>query len=127
MAQERGSAMATRGILMLVLLCFTIQCEVAQAKHYTVGGLTGWTFEVESWPKGKNFMAGDVLVFRYLPTAHNVLKVNHHGYRFCTVPKGSFITRTGNDHIKLVKGMNYFICNLPGHCPNGMRMAIYAK
>ncbi|XP_043693890.1 basic blue protein-like [Telopea speciosissima] len=119
--------MATKGIVMLFLLCFIIQCEIAQAKSYIVGGVTGWTFEVESWPKGKKFMAGDVLVFKFLPTAHNVVKVNHWGYRNCTVPKGSFITSTGNDHIKLRKGNNFFICNLPGHCLNGMRMAVYAS
>ncbi|XP_043717571.1 basic blue protein-like [Telopea speciosissima] len=102
-------------------------CEIAHAKSYVVGDMKGWTFFVDSWPKGKRFRAGDVLVFKYLPTAHNVVKVNHLGYRTCTVPRGSYITRTGNDHIRLVKGNNYFICNLPGHCVNAMRIAVYAS
>ncbi|XP_042519130.1 basic blue protein-like [Macadamia integrifolia] len=126
MGQERGSAMATKGIVLLVLLCFTIQWEIAQAKSYMVGGVTGWTFGVQSWPKGKKFRVGDILVFKYLPTAHNVVKVNHYGYKTCSVPKGSFITRTGNDHIKLRKGNNFFLCNLPGHCINAMKIVVYA-
>ncbi|XP_042476274.1 basic blue protein-like [Macadamia integrifolia] len=119
--------MTTKGIVMLVLLCFTIQCEIAQAKSYVVGGVTGWTFGVESWTKGKKFRAGDILVFKYLPTAHNVVKVNYYGYKTCSVPKRSYITRTGNDHIKLRKGNNFFICNLPGHCVNAMKIAVFAS
>ncbi|XP_043694046.1 basic blue protein-like [Telopea speciosissima] len=101
--------------------------EIAQAKSYIVGDNTGWNFEVESWPKGKKFMAGDILVFQYLANSHNVVKVNHQGYRTCSVPRGSFMATSGNDHIKLVKGNNYFICNFPEHCSSGMRIAVFAN
>ncbi|KAK6156947.1 hypothetical protein DH2020_011195 [Rehmannia glutinosa] len=38
-----------------------VECEVAEAAIYTVGGGGGWTFNVAAWPKGKPFKAGDTL------------------------------------------------------------------
>ena len=57
MAQGRGSVVA----LGLALLCLLIHSEVAEAATYVVGGNSGWTFNVASWPRGKSFRAGDVL------------------------------------------------------------------
>lgn len=65
-------------------------------------------------------------VFNYSPAAHNVVAVNKVGYSRCITPRGSKVFRTGKDQIKLVKGQNFFICNLPGHCQAGMKIAITA-
>jgi len=35
--------------------------EHVHAATYTVGDSSGWTFNTDTWPKGKRFRAGDVL------------------------------------------------------------------
>ncbi|KAJ8646697.1 hypothetical protein MRB53_008445 [Persea americana] len=122
MAQGIGSAQ--KWLVIGVTLLFL--CDIAQAATYTVGDKGGWSFNLVNWPKGKSFKAGDVLMFKYNPTIHNVVAVNSNGYNGCTTPRGSKVYRTGNDNIKLVKGQNYFICNIVGHCQAGMKIAINA-
>eukprot|EP00268_Persea_americana_P046378 TRINITY_DN47780_c1_g1_i1.p1 TRINITY_DN47780_c1_g1~~TRINITY_DN47780_c1_g1_i1.p1 ORF type:complete len:125 (+),score=16.70 TRINITY_DN47780_c1_g1_i1:59-433(+) len=122
MAQGIGSAQ--KWLVIGVTLLFL--CDIAQAATYTVGDKGGWSFNLVNWPKGKSFKAGDVLMFKYNPTIHNVVAVNRNGYNGCTTPRGSKVYRTGNDNIKLVKGQNYFICNIVGHCQAGMKIAINA-
>ncbi|KAJ8646698.1 hypothetical protein MRB53_008446 [Persea americana] len=122
MAQGIGSAQ--KWLVIGVTLLFL--CDIAQAATYTVGDKGGWSFNLVNWPKGKSFKAGDVLMFKYNPTIHNVVAVNRNGYNGCTTPRGSKVYRTGNDNIKLVKGQNYFICNIVGHCQAGMKISINA-
>ena len=71
-------------------------------------------------------MAGDVLVFKYDPSAHNVVAVNATGYNSCTAPRGAKALRSGNDRVTLRRGTNYFICTFPGHCQAGMKLAVTA-
>ncbi len=123
MSQGRGSAVAAVMVLGLVVV---LHCEVAQAATYTVGGPGGWTFNVVGWPKGKQFRAGDTLVFNYNSAIHNVVVVNKGGYDICSTPRGARTYRTGKDQIKLVKGQNFFICSIPGHCGAGMKIAVTA-
>lgn len=66
-------------------------------------------------------------VFNYNPSAHNVVSVNKAGYNTCSVPRGgSRVYNTGRDQIRLVKGLNFFICSVAGHCQSGMKIAITA-
>ncbi|XP_022983409.1 basic blue protein-like [Cucurbita maxima] len=123
MAQGRGSAVVGALIVCLLVLQFS---AMARAAVYTVGGAQGWSFNVASWPKGKRFRAGDTFVFNYSPAAHNVVAVSRAGYSGCVAPRGSKVFGTGKDQIKLVKGQNYFICSLPGHCQSGMKIAVNA-
>ncbi|XP_020104111.1 basic blue protein-like isoform X1 [Ananas comosus] len=129
MAQGRGSAenRAAVRLGLAVLLCFIlIQGEVAEAAVYTVGDRSGWTFNMAGWVRGKRFRAGDVLVFKYSPSAHNVVAVNAAGYNSCKAPRGSRTYTSGNDRITLARGRNYFICTFPGHCQSGMKIAAIA-
>ncbi|CAI9764505.1 unnamed protein product [Fraxinus pennsylvanica] len=124
MSQGRGSAViATTMMLCLVVL---FHFEVAEAASYAVGGSGGWTFNVSGWPKGKKFKAGDTLVFNYNSAIHNVVAVNKGGYQGCTAPGGAKVYQTGKDQIKLVKGQNFFICSIAGHCQSGMKIAVIA-
>ncbi|CAK9318091.1 unnamed protein product [Citrullus colocynthis] len=123
MGQGRGSAAVSVVMACLLVLQY---CGMVHAAVYTVGDDQGWTFNVDSWPDQKRFHAGDTLVFNYSPVAHNVVAVNKVGYNRCISPRGSKVFQTGNDQIKLVKGQNFFICNLPGHCQSGMKIAITA-
>lgn len=126
MAEGRGSASNAMSAAGVVLLCLLLHTELVRAATYTVGNNGGWTFNVVSWPSGKRFSAGDVVVFKYDPSRHNVVAVNSGGYNACTTPRGSKVYQTGNDQIKLAKGQNYFICSFPGHCEGGMKIAISA-
>lgn len=57
MCQGRGIA----AVVTVLLLCMLLHCKNADAASYTVGDAAGWTFNVQNWPKGKSFKAGDVL------------------------------------------------------------------
>ncbi|KAK3002107.1 hypothetical protein RJ639_021716 [Escallonia herrerae] len=123
MSQGRGSAVATLMVMSLLVLLY---CEVAEAATYTVGDAGGWTFNVVGWPKGKRFRAGDILQFNYNPSFHNVVGVGKVGYSTCKTLRGAKVYQTGNERIRLVKGQNFFICNFPGHCESGMKIAVTA-
>ncbi|RWR77138.1 basic blue-like protein [Cinnamomum micranthum f. kanehirae] len=122
MAKGRGSARSGVAAALVTLLCLLVHSENASAATYTIG----WMFNVVSWPEGKSFSAGDVLVFNYDPTSHNVVAVDSGGYTGCTASSGAQVYQTGNDQITLTKGMNYFICSFAGHCENGMKIAVNA-
>ncbi|KAA8536525.1 hypothetical protein F0562_029003 [Nyssa sinensis] len=124
MSQGRGSAIV--GAATVVCLLLVLHLEVAQAATYTVGGASGWTFNVVGWPNGKSFRAGDILVFNYNSSIHNVVALSKAGYDSCKTPSGAKVYQTGKDQIKLVKGQNSFICNFPGHCESGMKITITA-
>ncbi|KAF8030837.1 hypothetical protein BT93_D0126 [Corymbia citriodora subsp. variegata] len=128
MSQGRGSASraAAAAALTLVLIYLLAQAEHAQAATYSVGGSSGWTFNMVNWPKGKSFRAGDTLMFKYDRTLHNVVALNKGGYDSCRTPAGAKVYSSGNDRIKLAKGLNYFICNFPGHCESAMKIAVNA-
>lgn len=56
MAQGRGNA--AQGLALgLLLVCLLVGSDVAAAATYNVD----WSFGADSWSKGKNFRAGDVL------------------------------------------------------------------
>ncbi|PQM36479.1 basic blue protein-like [Prunus yedoensis var. nudiflora] len=84
MGQRRGSA-GVGVVLMMCLSLLLLHSEWAEARSYTVGDAGGWTFNVAGWPKGKPFKAGDVLVFNYASSAHNVVAVNKLGIRHVAV------------------------------------------
>ncbi|PKI45046.1 hypothetical protein CRG98_034568 [Punica granatum] len=123
----RGSAASAAVAVTVLTLLYLLACtEQAEAASYTVGDSSGWTFNVATWPKGKGFKAGDVLVFNYSPGAHNVVAVNRGGYQSCNAPPRPKVFQSGKDQVKLVKGQNYFICSIPGHCQGGMKIAVTA-
>jgi hypothetical protein len=64
--------------------------------------------------------------FNYYPTFHNVAVVDLKGYKSCSASSTAKIYDSGKDRIKLSKGRNYFICSFPGHCEEGMQIAVYA-
>lgn len=60
MSQGRGSAIVV-AMVVIVGAVVVFQCEVAEAATFTVGGTGGWAFNVDGWPNGKRFRAGDTL------------------------------------------------------------------
>ncbi|XP_073043038.1 basic blue protein-like [Primulina eburnea] len=127
MYEGRGSASIVLMVAVVVVgVAVVFHGQVAEAATYSVGGGGGWTFNVAGWPRGKNFKAGDKLVFNYNSGVHNVVSVDRGGYRRCTTPRRAKMYRSGKDQIKLVKGQNFFICNFSGHCESGMKIAVTA-
>ncbi|XP_074585422.1 chemocyanin-like [Curcuma longa] len=125
-AQGRGSAGAVALLGLTLLLCLLLHSEVADGATFNVGDRGGWTFNTVGWADGKSFRAGDVLVFRYNPSVHNVVAVSAAGYNSCSAPSGSRVFTSGNDRITLGRGTSYFICSFAGHCRSGMKIAVTA-
>ncbi|XP_062078760.1 basic blue protein-like [Humulus lupulus] len=115
-------------IVVVLSLFFSCVSVTTEAATYVVGGTSGWTYNVQSWTKGKKFKAGDVLVFKYDPSLHNVEVVDSNGYKGCSSStSNSQAYATGKDQLKLSKGPNYFICSIPGHCDGGLKLSINAS
>ncbi|XP_057803874.1 basic blue protein-like [Salvia miltiorrhiza] len=123
MAKGRGSAIVVAMVIMGMLML----PQVAEAASYVVGGAGGWTFNVDAWPKGKRFKAGDTLVFNYNSGIHNMVAVDKKGYDSCSAPSSAKVYQSGKDQIKLKKGQSFFICSIAGHCQSGMKVAVSAS
>ncbi|XP_078155412.1 basic blue protein-like [Carex rostrata] len=122
----RGSASQAMVLAFILGSILLLHCQVAESAVYTVGGNNGWSFNTANWPKGKTFKAGDVLVFKYNPSVHNVVAVSAAGYKGCNSPRGAKVYKSGNDRVTLARGRNFFICGLAGHCQSGMKIAVTA-
>ncbi|PPS03385.1 hypothetical protein GOBAR_AA17274 [Gossypium barbadense] len=103
MGQEGGSAM----IWLTLLLCF----QSSFAATFMVGDASGWGFSVK---------------FKYNRPNHDVAVVDKDGYEACYVADDAQVFETGDDLITLQQGHNYFVCGFPGHCNNGMKIAVTA-
>ncbi|CAI9770635.1 unnamed protein product [Fraxinus pennsylvanica] len=101
--------------------------EAAHATVFTVGDSSGWDFSMGNWTDGKHFKAGDVLVFNYDASVHNVVAVDLNGYNRCSTSANSRTYTSGEDRIMVSKGNHYFICSYPGHCDAGMKIAVFAS
>ncbi|KAJ1697296.1 hypothetical protein LUZ63_005808 [Rhynchospora breviuscula] len=126
MAVGRGSASKAMALAWILGCILLLHCKIAESAVYTVGGNNGWSFSAASWPKGKTFKAGDVLVFKYNPSVHDVVPVNGAAYKGCRAPGGAKAYKSGNDRITLARGRNFFICSNAGHCQSGMKVAVTA-
>ena len=57
--------------------------------------------------------------------AHSVTEVSKSGYDTCSGANALSNDESGNTVITLqTPGTYYFICNIPGHCANGMKLAV---
>ncbi|CAN1138672.1 unnamed protein product [Linum perenne] len=78
-----------------------------------------------TWPKGKTFYSGDILVFKYDPDYHNVIVTDKEGHEKCAFTEHSIGYHSGDDHLQLHYGNNYFISSVSYDCTNGMNMVIF--
>ncbi|WVY92864.1 hypothetical protein V8G54_031952 [Vigna mungo] len=124
MGQGRGFSAIIVSLCVLLLLS-----HMALATTYVVGDDKGWGFNTANWPAGKRFKAvyKYITVFNYNPSIHDVTKVDVNGYQSCDSSKAIEKHRSGHDEIKLGSGTTYFICSIPGHCQQGMQIAIHAS
>ncbi|KAF7075581.1 hypothetical protein CFC21_080345 [Triticum aestivum] len=112
----RATMIPTLLVLLLVVCCAT---TVVQGKEWVVGDNKGWSFGVSGWESGKDIQSGDVL------GENSKDQVGEGDYNSCRVSGPSRTYTSGNDHIQLARGGKaFFICSLPGHCQQGMKIAV---
>ncbi|KAL6873934.1 hypothetical protein ACP4OV_014016 [Aristida adscensionis] len=131
MAPPHGPSLLLLACAASLLLLST--CHRAGAAVYVVGGeASGWVdsgVNYAAWARQYTFTVGDVLVFQYVRSQHNVYEVTESTFRTCDTGGGRNGVRakyaTGNDRVALDEARGYwFICDFPGHCLGGMRFAV---
>ncbi|XP_058087468.1 blue copper protein-like [Magnolia sinica] len=108
----------------ILVLCCVVS---SSATVYTVGDATGWASGVDysTWTSGKTFSTGDSLVFNYGGGLHTVDEVSASDYKSCTTGNSITTDSSGTTTIALKKtGTRYFICGVPGHCGQGMKLSV---
>ncbi|CAM0908671.1 unnamed protein product [Alopecurus aequalis] len=134
--QQAPATMASRQLLRLVAAAFApvlLLCRPAGATEHAVGGdgVSAWDTgsNYAAWAQAQSFAAGDVLVFNYVKSQHNVYEVTEAAYRTCdaTAP-GAVLAMydSGFDKIALPEANKtyYYICQIPNHCIGGMKLAV---
>ncbi|TVU09904.1 hypothetical protein EJB05_43403 [Eragrostis curvula] len=112
---------------LLVLLVTGYTAALASATTFIVGDEQGWTMGIDyiNWVKGKTFAVGDKLVFNYSSEEHTVTEVRKDDYFACAGGDALSNDRSGSTNVTLTApGTRYFICNIPGHCTIGMKIAV---
>ncbi|XP_045786680.1 blue copper protein-like [Trifolium pratense] len=101
------------------------------AVTYTVGDTIGWTIPTNgaaaytTWASRKSFKVGDVLVFNFQSSAHNVEEVTKEKYDSCNSASPIATFSTPPVRVTLNKtGTHYYICGFPGHCNGGQKLTI---
>ncbi|KAM0949006.1 putative Blue (type 1) copper binding protein [Dioscorea sansibarensis] len=118
--------MATRvcfiGVLLLVCCV-----PLVLSTDYTVGDTSGWNSGVDysTWTSGKTFKVGDTLAFNYGSGVHTVAEVSSSDYDSCSSSNALSTDNSGSTTVSLKSaGTRYFICTVPGHCSNGMKLSV---
>jgi hypothetical protein len=66
-------------------------------------------------------------VFNYTRKAHTVTEVSQSGYDACDGGNSVSNDDSGATTVTLTTpGVHYFICDVPGHCAGGMKLAVTA-
>ena len=64
-------------------------------------------------------------VFNYASKAHTVTEVSQGGYTSCSGSNALGNDDSGSTTVTLATaGTHYYICNIPGHCAGGMKLAV---
>ncbi|KAG4197293.1 hypothetical protein ERO13_A05G015000v2 [Gossypium hirsutum] len=117
----------------LVVLASNV-LQITYAATYTVGDTIGWVIPTgytelyHNWTDNKNFLVGDILVFKFTTGEHDVAKVTEAAYNACrranTIPNRS----TGPARITLNSiGDHHFICTFADHCAEGQKLSVEVR
>ncbi|XP_013740457.1 uclacyanin 1-like [Brassica napus] len=119
--------MASREMLIIISVLATTFIGLAVATDHTIGGPSGWTVgaNLKTWAAGQTFSVGDNLVFAYPSAFHDVVEVTKPEYDSCQAVKPLITFANGNSIVPLTTpGKRYFICGMPGHCTQGMKLEV---
>ncbi|KAK4355522.1 hypothetical protein RND71_024493 [Anisodus tanguticus] len=117
-------------ILSTTALLSLFTANLGSAAVYKVGDSAGWTIgganvDYHTWAASKTFRVGDILVFEYNRTQHNVLRVSLADYHKCNAGNPITSYSSGNDSITIKgPGHYYYICGFPGHCQAGQKLDV---
>ncbi|KAI5081575.1 hypothetical protein GOP47_0001318 [Adiantum capillus-veneris] len=114
--------------LVLAFMVAMLSFKMVSAIQYTVGDSVGWGLgnDLQSWSTQFKFSVGDELYFPYPAGQHSVLLVTEEDYKGCNIKKPiTSDNGMGNMVITLISAETYyFICGVPGHCEQGLRLSI---
>ncbi|KAM3377644.1 hypothetical protein P3S68_010057 [Capsicum galapagoense] len=113
-------------VAFAMMLCILLRTNISNAATFPAGNANGWGFNLNGWPNGKTFKAGNVIEFKYPAGVHNVVQVSKAGFDSCNGAGGQVHT-SGDDKITLAKGTSYFICTIGQHCAAGVKAAVTAS
>jgi len=132
--EGRGSAAGHLAVVAMVLVL--VMAPGALAANHVVGNTTQqWNFPPSNdlsyyttWAASQTFAVGDTLEFEYSAAEHDVVQYTSNTtlaeYNACNGTTEKTYT-TGNDSIPLtIAGTYYFICGIPGHCAEGMKVSV---
>ncbi|KAG7573179.1 Phytocyanin domain [Arabidopsis suecica] len=115
------------GLLIVALSLFSV---VRATSIYEVGDSNGWTTTVgvdyyKTWSSSKTFYVGDVLIFQYNKTFHNLMEVSFQDFESCN-PNSPLTTYQSQYEPVILNrtGHYYFICGVPGHCESGQKLDV---
>ncbi|GFZ20857.1 hypothetical protein Acr_29g0000190 [Actinidia rufa] len=117
-------------VLATMVVAALLQGSWAQTTHL-VGDALGWTIPpggpiaYSTWASKNTFTVGDVLVFNFASSSHDVAEVAKAAFDACNSTNPISISTTGPTNITLTTaGEHHFICTFPGHCTAGQKLAI---
>ncbi|KAF8063912.1 hypothetical protein N665_1177s0013 [Sinapis alba] len=114
-------------MLNIISVLVTTLIGLAVATDHTIGGPSGWTVgaNLGTWAAGQTFSVGDNLVFAYPSAFHDVVEVTKPEFDSCKAVKPLITFANGNSIVPLTTpGKRYFICGMPGHCTQGMKLEV---
>ncbi|KAG0613651.1 hypothetical protein M758_6G119100 [Ceratodon purpureus] len=120
-------AMAGKKLVLVALLAMVAMCG---AKEYQVEWKLPAAENTYNACQKKSFNVGDTMKFTYMQEMHNVVEVgSEEDYNQCTMTKPlSPEFADGNTSIKLSKaGVHYYICSIPTHCADGIKLKVQAE
>ncbi|GMG98660.1 hypothetical protein Nepgr_000500 [Nepenthes gracilis] len=101
--------------------------KLVAATNYIVGAPNGsWDLNTnfQKWASSNTFLLRDNLIFQYTPM-HDVAEVSKLDYDSCQADNAIQSDGSGVTEFALTKpGKRYFICGIPGHCAQGMKMEV---
>ncbi|XP_010522318.1 PREDICTED: uclacyanin 1 [Tarenaya hassleriana] len=115
------------GKMLSALVVATALFGLAIATDHTIGGPSGWTMgsDLRTWSASQTFVVGDNLVFAYPSAFHDVVEVSKPEFDNCQAIKPLVTFSNGNTVVPLTSpGKRYFICGMPGHCTQGMKLEV---
>ncbi|PON63209.1 Blue (type 1) copper protein, binding site [Parasponia andersonii] len=102
----------------------------AVATTFFVGDSANWVIPsspnfYSNWAANKTFKVGDILVFNFVSTQHNVAEVTKANYDACNGASPISIQTSSPVNITLQKtGEHYYICTVGSHCSAGQKLDI---
>ncbi|KAH6772766.1 hypothetical protein C2S52_004415 [Perilla frutescens var. hirtella] len=114
---------------MILLLFVMLVCGFCNGEVYKIGDAAGWAIignmDYNKWASSKTFQVGDIFIFEYNPSYHNVLQVSRTDFHTCDATAPIATYTTGNDTIVIRSpGHYYYICGFVGHCQAGQKVDI---